>query len=152
MEPIKPLIAVVDDDPSILKALRRMLRSAGYDVGVFGSAQEFLRSLAFRSPQCLVLDVHLPGMTGIELHDRLRNLGCQLPIVFITANDTPQTRTAASHSEGTALLFKPFGNTALLAAICKGVARSRLDAAKPSTSGGMPAAPRQPLKDDPPRE
>ena len=117
----KPLIAVVDDDRSVVKSLARMLRSAGYEVGTFGSAQEFLGSLATSLPQCLVLDVHMPEMNGLELQSRLRELGHRLPVVFITAHDTPQTRAAASQNGTIALLFKPFGNTALLDALRKAV-------------------------------
>lgn len=111
------LIAVVDDDRSVVKSLARLLRSVGYEVGAFGSAQEFLGSLATALPQCLVLDVHMPEMSGLELQSRLQELGYRVPVIFITAHDTPQTRSAAGQSGTVALLFKPFENTALLSAI-----------------------------------
>ncbi len=110
----KPLIAVVDDDLSVRTSLARLLRSAGYAVQFFGSAPEFLESIATAIPQCLVLDVQMPGMNGFELQSRLRALGQQMPIVFMTAHDTPQTRASASQSGAVGLLFKPFNDTALL--------------------------------------
>jgi len=128
----KPLIVVVDDDRSVVKSLARVLRSAGYEVGTFGSAQEFLGSLAISLPQCLVLDVHMPEMNGFELQSRLRELGHRVPVVFITAHDTPQTRTAASQSGNTVLLFKPFGKAALLHAI-----REAAGAPAPDPASGL---------------
>jgi len=110
----KPLIAVVDDDPSVVKSLARTLRSAGFEVSAFGSALEFLGFLETSLPRCLVLDVQMPEMNGFELQSRLRELGYRVPVVFITAHDTPQTRATASQSGTLGLLFKPFGNTALL--------------------------------------
>ena len=107
-------VALVDDDQSILKALARLLRSAGYAVETFGSAQEFLDSTTASSAQCLVLDVQMPGMGGFELQSRLDNLGRQVPVVFITALDTPLTRASACRSGTVGLLFKPFFDTALL--------------------------------------
>lgn len=121
MATTKPFIAVVDDDRSVVKSLTRTLRSAGYEVGPFGSPQEFLSSLGAAAPQCLVLDVHMPGMTGLELHCRLRELGHQMPVIFITAHDMPQIHAAASQAGVVALLFKPFGNPALLRAVQQAV-------------------------------
>ena len=115
----KALIAVVDDDPSIVKSLARLLGWAGYKVATFGSAKEFLDSLATAVPECLVLDVQMPEMGGLEMESRLQERGHQLPVIFITAHYTPQTRTAATRSERMTLLFKPFGNAALLAAVGK---------------------------------
>ena len=113
----KPLIAVVDDDRSVVKAVARMLRLAGYEVGTFTSAQEFLGSLQISIPQCLVLDVHMPEMTGFQLQSRLHELGHRAPVVFITAHDTPQTRAAASQTGTIAVLHKPFGSATLLDAV-----------------------------------
>jgi len=122
MAPVAPLIAVIDDDRSIVKSLARLLRLAGYGVDTFGSAQEFLNCLALSLPRCLVLDVQMPGMSGFELQSRMKDSGHGVPIVFITAHDTPHTRAAASQSGAIALLFKPFQSTALLAAIEEAIA------------------------------
>jgi two-component system, LuxR family, response regulator FixJ len=117
-----PLIAVIDDDRSVLTSLPRLLRSAGYAAVAFSSAQEFLDAFPAQLPQCLVLDVQMPGMNGFELQSRLRELGCLVPIVFITAHDTPQTH-AFVHQSGTAgLLLKPFSGASLLTAVSKAMA------------------------------
>ena len=90
-----PLIVVVDDDVSFLRSVGRLLRSAGYAVATFGSGREFLAALPALSPRCLVLDVHMPGMTGLELYERLAAQGASVPVVFVTAYDTPQNRERA---------------------------------------------------------
>jgi len=117
MATTKSLIAVVDDDCSVVKSLARTLRSVGYDVGTFGSAKEFLASLAVSSPQCLVLDVHMPEMSGLELQDRLLAQQSCVPIILMTAHETPQTRERAHRAGSFGLLLKPFANEALLQAI-----------------------------------
>jgi FixJ family two-component response regulator len=117
MATTKPLIAVVDDDRSVVKSLARMLRLAGYDVETFGSAGEFLASLPASPPQCLVLDVHMPEMSGLELQDRLAAQESCLPLIFMTAYDTPQTRASIHRAGSFGLLLKPFANAALLSAI-----------------------------------
>lgn len=117
----KPLIAVVDDDPSVVRSLVRRLRLAGYCVTGFGSAQEFLSSLNRAAPRCLVVDVQMPDVNGFQLDSRLRALGCRMPVIFITAHDTPQTRASAKGCEAAALLFKPFDTAELLRAIKEGL-------------------------------
>jgi FixJ family two-component response regulator len=113
----QPHIAVVDDDPSVIRSLARLLRSAGYAVRTYNSAQDFLTSLATLSPQCLVLDVQMPAMNGFELQARLRDSGCSLPVVFITAHDTAEARASARRGGAVGLLPKPFDNNSLLAVI-----------------------------------
>ncbi len=117
MSTTKSLIAVVDDDPSVVKSLARMLRSAGYNAETFGSAAGFLASLPASSPQCLVVDVHMPEMSGLELLDRLAAQESCVPVILITAHDTPQTRERIRRAGGFGLLLKPFANEALLGAI-----------------------------------
>ena len=117
MTTTKPFIAVVDDDRSVVKSLARLLRLAGYAVETFGSAREFLKSLPASPPQCLVLDVHMPEMSGLELQDRLAARECCVPIIFMTANDTPLTRERTHRAGSFSLLVKPFANEALLSAI-----------------------------------
>jgi FixJ family two-component response regulator len=117
MATTKPLIAVVDDDRSVVKSLARTLRSAGYAVETFGSAREFLASLPASPPQCLVLDVHMPEMSGLELQDRLAAQEYCVPVILMTGNDTPQTRERAHRAGSFGLFMKPFANEALLRAI-----------------------------------
>ncbi len=110
-------VVVVDDDPSFLRAMGRLVRAAGFKVEMFGSPRKFLEALPELSPRVLVLDVHMPEMTGLELHERLVASGVHLPVVFVTAFDTPQTRERASKAGSAGLLLKPFDEAALLQAI-----------------------------------
>jgi len=107
-------IAVVDDDESGRDATANLLRSSGYDAEVFASAEEFLESQhAFARP-CLILDVHLPEMDGLELQSRLEN---RLPIVFITAHFDARTRSRALRAGAIAFLHKPYSEEELLGII-----------------------------------
>jgi FixJ family two-component response regulator len=110
-------IAVVDDDPFMLKALERLLPACGFEVLVFGSAEAFLGSNAANDVACLVLDINLGGISGIELARRLTASGYRLPIIFITAVDNAATREKASATGGAAYLAKPFPATLLISAI-----------------------------------
>jgi FixJ family two-component response regulator len=113
----QPLIAVVDDDASFLRSLGRLLRSVGYAVATFSSGREFLSSLADYPPQCLVADMQMPAMSGLELQERLGAQGSCVPVIFITAYDTPQMWEQARRAGCFGLLLKPFDNAELLGAI-----------------------------------
>jgi CheY-like chemotaxis protein len=82
-----PCIAVVDDEVPVRTALGRLLRLADYEVATFGSGEEFLASLAARPPDCVILDVHMPGLSGYDVQSRLRAERIDVPVVFITASD-----------------------------------------------------------------
>jgi len=110
-------IGVVEDDPSFLRALRRLLSGAGFTVATFASAEEFLASEAAGGTACLVLDVHLGGMSGFDLQQQLATAGRWIPTIFITAHDDSVTRERAR--SGVAYLRKPFREEALVAAIRK---------------------------------
>jgi FixJ family two-component response regulator len=111
------VIGVVDDDASLLRALRRLLVAGGFTVRVFSSAEEFLGSEHGRSADCLVLDVHLGGLSGFELYERLIAAGTRIPVVFITAHDDAITRARARQSGAVAYLPKPFDDASLIGAI-----------------------------------
>lgn len=111
------LVAVVDDEDAIRKALKRLLRSAGLGVQTFASGQEFLLSLTSSRPDCVVLDIRMQGMTGFDVQARLNADKVGLPIVFITALDDPGDQQRAMDAGAIALLRKPFGDEELLAAI-----------------------------------
>jgi FixJ family two-component response regulator len=120
------LISVVDDDASFLRSVGRLLRSAGFNVQTFGSARQFLSSLGSFTPRCVILDVHMPEMSGLQLQECLANQGFCVPIIFVTAYDTPQTREHARRAGSFGLLLKPFDKEALLRAIreavrCQGI-------------------------------
>ena len=109
------MIGVVEDDPSFRRALRRLLSAAGFNVATFASAEEFLTSESTGATACLVLDVHLGGMSGFDLQQRLATAGVPIPAIFITAHDDPVTRERAR--SGVAYLQKPFREDALIGAI-----------------------------------
>ena len=111
------LVAVVDDEESVCRALKRLLRSAGFEVATFGSGDEFLRSLRSRRPACLVLDLHMPRMSGFELQEHLAAAAETVPIVIITGHDTTQSRDRVMHAGAAAFLHKPVDDQALLDAV-----------------------------------
>ena len=108
-------VAIVDDDPSVRAALARVLRTAGIGVETFASAHEYLSATMDREPMCLVLDVHLGGMTGFDLHDRLIAAGSHVPVVFITAHDEVPTEELERRAGPDGYLRKPFDGDQLLA-------------------------------------
>jgi FixJ family two-component response regulator len=112
-----PVIAIVDDDPSVRRALHRLVRSAGYTVQAFASAQEFLDSLPGRRAACVVLDIHLDGMDGFDLQERLVADEVGIPVIFISAHDDAPTRERIERSGAIAHLWKPVDGDALLGAI-----------------------------------
>ena len=113
-----PLVSVVDDDISIRRSLDRLIRSFGLDVGLSASAEEFLTSAHPRKADCLVLDVRLPGMSGIELHRHLMADGCEVPVIFVTAHASDDRARADAASDYTvAYLTKPFGEEEFLDAV-----------------------------------
>ena len=115
--PRRPLISVVDDDESVREALESLLRSAGFKAEVFASAEQFLRSDRAREVDCLIADVRMPGMDGLELQRQLAAGGFRLPIIFITAHGDELARAQALRAGAVAFLRKPFSEQALLDAI-----------------------------------
>jgi FixJ family two-component response regulator len=113
----RKLVLVVDDDPSILGAVERLLRVHGFDAEVFNTVESFLARVNFCDATCLVLDIHLNGMSGIELRRQLTLSGIELPVIFITANDSEATCKAAMEAGCVAYLPKPFPTKSLMDAI-----------------------------------
>jgi FixJ family two-component response regulator len=110
-------IAIVDDDPSVLKALCRSLRFRGFQAKTYGSAREFLASLPNGLPQCLVVDIQMPEMSGLELHLYLTRRGIRIPTIIITAHGDPVVRERAESAGIIAMLSKPLQKVSLFAAI-----------------------------------
>jgi len=108
---------VVDDDGPFLRSVGRLLRSSGHHVRTFGSGQEYLADSEATRCGCLVVDVHMPGMSGLDLYDRVSALGVRVPVIFMTAHDTPETRARARLAGSFALLLKPFDKGLLFKAI-----------------------------------
>lgn len=111
------LVCVIDDDVSLLRALRRLLGAGGFQVKTFPSAEAFLECGNPGTPGCLVLDVHLGGLSGFELHERLVAAGRRIPVVFITAHDDAATRERARRAGAVDYLRKPFDDESLIAGI-----------------------------------
>lgn len=113
----KTVISVVDDDESIRRALVRMIKSVGLDVETFASAEEFLASGDLINSACLILDVGLPGISGIDLQERLNSASCHIPIIFLTANVDDRTRERVMKAGAVNCFSKPFSRNALLDAV-----------------------------------
>ena len=113
----RPLIAVVDDEEPIRKALSRLLRLSGLRVEAFPSGTEFLESLTNHTPDCLVLDLHMPETDGFEVESQLAHAGFRIPIVVITGRDAPKDRDRMAERGVAAFFQKPLDGQALVAAI-----------------------------------
>jgi FixJ family two-component response regulator len=110
-------IAVIDDNPSMLKGLNRLLSAHGFRVQTFASAELFLEEMATCNADCLLLDIHLGGISGIDLQRRLSSSGTDLPVIFMTAIDNEATRQEAFDAGCIAYLRKPFLAKLLIDAI-----------------------------------
>jgi FixJ family two-component response regulator len=111
------LISIVDDDESVREATTSLLKSNGFRAEVFSSAEDFLASRYLDETKCLILDVQMPGMNGLELQRRLASENRSIPIIFISAHDNQEVRKQATRSGAIDFLPKPFSEDALLRAI-----------------------------------
>jgi len=118
-------ISVIDDDESVRRAVQRLLRSAGFSATVFASAEEFLSADSGAGCGCLILDVRMPGLSGLELQHRLRQAGSTVPIILITSHEDPQVRDRALAAGAVAFLQKPFDEKSLLNAVAAAHVRER---------------------------
>ena len=110
-------IFLVEDDASVRRALKRLVRSFGYEVDAFASAREMLNTLSTAAPDCLIVDVQMPGLNGLDLQHHLATAGYKLPIIYITAHDDAQAYQRAMQAGAVAFLQKPFSDEVLLEAI-----------------------------------
>ena len=115
--PKVPVIAIVDDNESFRRATTSFIRSLGYGAAAFDSAEAFLESDRIHDTDCLITDVQMPGMTGIELQDRLIAQGYRLPVIFITAFPGMKTRAQALAGGAVGFLTKPFNDQRLIACL-----------------------------------
>jgi FixJ family two-component response regulator len=121
MDNHRPIVFIIDDDLSVREAISNLLESIGLDAKTFGSTEEFLRAERPDSPSCLILDVMLPGMRGLEFQEVLEQSGTSIPIIFITAHgDIPMTSRAMKKG-AIEFLPKPFPKEDLLAAVHRGL-------------------------------
>jgi len=118
----KQNVVVVDDDMSMNQAIKRLLLAGGFTVETFPSAEALLESDAAESAGCLVLDMRLPGISGLELQERLKQKGADRPVIFITAHDLPSSQEQARKAQAVAYLPKPFPGLNLMAAVTDALA------------------------------
>jgi FixJ family two-component response regulator len=127
MTAVAPMVFVVDDDPSVRKSLTRLIGSAGYAVEAFASAREFLGRERYPGPSCLVLDVRMPGLTGLDLQAALARAGRRMSIVFVTGHGNVSIGVKAMKAGAVDFLTKPVDDKDLLAAIERAVAKDVQD-------------------------
>jgi len=120
-------VLVVDDDPSVLRSLKRLLSASGFHVKTFDGPSELLASETPLTNACMVVDIDLPEMTGIEMCDVLKGSGRDLPSILITGRTDAKTRSLATQANAVAVLFKPFEEEPLLDAIARAIALSSRD-------------------------
>ena len=112
-----PLIAVVDDDPWARSGLGELVTAHGYEVRLFASAQEFVSSPIVATTKCLITDLNMPGMSGLELLTHLRHAGYELPVIIVTAYPTEEVRSRAHKDGATSFLSKPVDEEALITCV-----------------------------------
>jgi FixJ family two-component response regulator len=116
-DPIVPLVVVIEDEKPSRDALGRLLRAGGFEPALFDGAEAFLAARRRDDPLCLIVDVHLGGMSGLDLQQHLRSGGCPVPVIIITGTREPSISKRARQGGCAALLWKPFTAAALLGAI-----------------------------------
>ena len=127
------IVMIVDDNESIRRAARRLIKSYGFPVETFASAEDFLSSGRLHETACLVLDVQMPGLNGLELQSRLITDGHQVPIIFITAFNDENARAQALKAGALGYLVKPFEEAHLLTAINVALRRQEIGRQSPGT-------------------
>ena len=110
----KPVVFVVDDDESVCKALKRLMKSAGIKARSLSSAEDFLNQGCHNVPGCLILDVRMPGMNGLELQEKVVKSGSTMPIIFMSAHEDAPAREQAMKAGAIAFLQKPFEDQILI--------------------------------------
>jgi FixJ family two-component response regulator len=118
-------IAIVDDDASVRKALARLLTASSFDIETYGSARDFLASLETSKPDCLVVDLHMPELTGFDLHRHLMRTGIRIPTIVITAYNEPGLRERCQSAGAAAFLLKPLDASTLVGVINAATDRHR---------------------------
>ena len=110
-------IAIVDDDASVRKALARLLTASSFNIETYGSARDFLASLKAGRPDCLVVDLHMPELTGFDLQRQLARIGINIPTIVITAYNEPGLRERCQSAGAAAFLLKPLDGSTLIGVI-----------------------------------
>jgi FixJ family two-component response regulator len=121
MTPQDPSVFIVDDDASVRRSLERLVRTAGYPVRSFPSAQQFLERGDLDAAGCLVVDMRMPGQSGVDLHEELQASGHHIPVIFITGDGDGPIAERAVRAGAVAVLAKPFDGQALLDAVQRAI-------------------------------
>ena len=132
-----PIVFIVDDDLSVRRSTERLVQSAGLKVQTFTSAKEFLKNARFEGPACLVLDVRMPGLSGMDLQQELAQSGIQIPIIFITGHGDIPMSVRAMKAGAVEFLTKPFRSRGLLDAIRAALERDRSAHKERSETGAL---------------
>ena len=127
-----PLIAIVDDEESVRRALGRLIRSARFDAATFPSGDELLETLIEHPPDCIVLDLHMPKVDGFRVQAWLSRAGYHIPVIVITGRDTPETRALAMEGGAFAYFRKPVDGEALLDSIAAATGCQKNSGSKPT--------------------
>ena len=129
----KPVVFVVDDDESVCKALKRLMKSAGIKARSLSSAEDFLNQGCHNVPGCLILDVRMPGMNGLELQEKLVKSGSIMPIIFMSAHEDALAREQAMKAGAIAFLQKPFEDQQLLDVVYSVLNKNQDDKVSPES-------------------
>jgi FixJ family two-component response regulator len=113
------VISIIDDDPSVREATQSLVRSLGYSAQVFSSAEEYLQSDRVSASSCVITDLHMPGMSGADLQDRLIAEGCKIPVIFVTAYFEERVRARVMEAGAFGFLRKPFSDESLIECLDK---------------------------------
>ena len=116
----EPLVCIIDDDSSVCLSLSRLLGAMGFDTETFDSAERFMKRKCHEEIGCLVLDIHMPGLDGYDLLDRLDDMGHRIAAILMTGRNPP-TRARTMKRDGVTFLMKPFDDTQLLDAVTKAI-------------------------------
>ena len=122
MSTAKPVVAIVDDEEGVRRALQRLIRSGGFAAETFPSGEAFLDALPTRQPDCVVLDLHMPGVNGFDVQSRIADSHLHLPVIVITGHDTTESQARVLAAGAAAYLRKPVDGEALLDAIARSLA------------------------------
>ena len=137
MSEVDPIVFIVDDDLSVRRSTERLVRSAGFNVQSFASAGEFLKNPRSEGPACLVLDVRMPGLNGMDLQHELNQSGIHIPIIFITGHGDIPMSVRAMKAGAVEFLTKPFRSRSLLEAIRAAIERDRSTHQERSETGEL---------------
>jgi FixJ family two-component response regulator len=132
-------IAIVDDDTSLLRAMSRLLESYSYHIQAYGTVKQFIDSLRLKTPSCLIVDLHMEGMTGVELQHHLAVTGVDIPVIVLTGDNAPELRARCLKAGAAAFLLKPVQPDQLRMTIAAAVGEAKARPHDNHSHQGLPA-------------